>query len=191
MRPQSIVLAPSLVAAFVAFPRAGHCQEPTSSTAASDQVVLVSELDTRRWYGWQVLAVDVPLTVTMEIGAATATNELLWGGFGGFVVGAPIVHIANRNRSSTVLSISTHLLLPTAGYAFGRLAVGRMFPDTSSNLRNGLGVGLGAVAATAIDAIYTSWGRYGDVTVVQSRGLTVTPWIGGSAGGLMVSGTNW
>ncbi len=165
--------------------------QETTPSAQPDGTVVISDIDARRWYGWQVMAVDVPLAIAFDVGAIAESDPVLYAGYGGYVVGAPVVHVANRNTAAAILSASTHLLLPGAGFAFGRVAVAKIAPDTSTGTRIAIGMTVGAAAATTIDALFTSWGDYGDVTVVHTGKIAVTPWLGEHGGGLMLVGMGW
>jgi|GEM_PF-710787 len=165
--------------------------QEAAPSAQPDGAVVISDVDARRWYGWQVIVVDVPLAIAFDIGAVAKSDPVLYAGYGGYVVGAPVVHVANRNTAAAILSASTHLLLPGAGFAFGRVAVAKIAPDTSTGTRIAIGMTAGAAAATTIDAVFTSWGDYGDVTVVQTGKVLVAPWLGEHGGGLMMVGMGW
>jgi len=106
-----------------------------------------------RWYGWQVLPIDVAAIALIASGASKGFDDrglhaaLL--GFGMFELGGPIVHIAHDNWAAAGGSLMLRLTLPVLGAAIASDAACRP-SDAFCGAR--AGAWLGAGAAIAIDA---------------------------------------
>ncbi len=88
------------------------------------------------WYGWETLIVD---------GASILTAPLIVGA-GGYVFGAPIVHITHGNPGHAAASLGLRLVLPLGG---GALA----YTTTRSGYSTLTAFALGALTAMTLDSL--------------------------------------
>lgn len=111
----------------------------------------------RSWYGWQTLVVDVPLMTTFFVAEASGKDGLALGALGGFVVGAPIVHLAHGQTRPAVVSGFSHLLLPILGWLTLPPIIARVDPSSSNHTRTAIGVTTGGLVATSIDVLFLAY----------------------------------
>ncbi len=104
-----------------------------------------------QWYGWQTLAVDVPLLTTFFVAESAGEDGVALGAMGGFVIGSPIVHVAHRRTAPAVVSGFAHLLLPLGGLLLVRPIVAKAAPDASLDVRTAVGVTAGGLVASSLD----------------------------------------
>jgi hypothetical protein len=70
------------------------------------------------WYGWQTLLADGASVGIAAAGAAAGSGAVALVGLGGYVAGAPIVHVAHGQGWRAALSLGGRLLLPIGVGAF-------------------------------------------------------------------------
>lgn len=112
------------------------------------------------WYGWQTLAVDVPLLSTYFVAEVADEGGVALAALGGFVVGAPAVHLGHRRVKPAVVSGFAHLLLPLAG-SLARPLVTEIMPEASLELRTAIPVTVGGLAASSLDVFYLAYEEEG------------------------------
>lgn len=94
-----------------------------------------------RWYGWQTLLVD-----GMSLVATPLAPPL---GLGGYLLGAPIVHLANGHVGIAGLDLLLRVGLPAGGAMLACL--GDRCQGDLGGLAAAVGLGIGALGAIAID----------------------------------------
>lgn len=102
----SVVLGVAIVAATVHAPaaQAQHGAAPGAPPPAP-------RVETR-WYGWQILAVDVASAATLASGG----GDLTWGlGIGGLVLGGPAIHVLHGQRGRAAGSLALRVGAPLVG----------------------------------------------------------------------------
>jgi hypothetical protein len=109
------------------------------------------------WYGWQTLAVDVPLLTTFFVAEASGKDGLALGALGGFVIGSPIVHLAHGQTRPAVVSGFSHLLLPVGGWLALPPVIARVEPSSSTHTRTAIAVTTGGLVATTIDVLFLAY----------------------------------
>jgi hypothetical protein len=123
---------------------------PATAAARADQP---------RWYGGPALAIDAGAFALMLGGAASNNGSLLIAGGAGFMLGAPIVHLANRRSSGALASLGLRVL-------GGGLATGIVMADVLSHPCDGepscqhdssTAVALGAIALLGTALIDDLW----------------------------------
>lgn len=132
---------------------------------ADDDTRAVPESAAGRWYGWEILAADAAsgLAVAgtagilrLDIGKAILIGSV------GYVVGGPIVHLANGEGAGAARSLGLRLVLPVAvgmlGAGIGALAAGDGRSEICSSERacgalfgGIIGAGIAIPIAMAID----------------------------------------
>ena len=164
--------------------------EPPPPAATSDKAAE----GTPRWYGWQTLTVDgvalgaVGLGALVGGGANRSGSILFGGGFFGYFLGAPIVHVAHGEPGRGVFDVFTRGLVVFAGSLAGYGVAAGIEPrcdpdaircdDPHKNLETTLvvsGVVLGVAAASTIDATLLAW----DGKVPGPMHLSYVPRAGG------------
>lgn len=103
-------------ALFVA--RSGFCPHAHAEPASFPEPAFATE---SRWYGWQTLltdggAVALPVIVS-TFRNEPATTVALCAAAGGFVLGAPIIHLVHRRPGASALSLGLRLALPALALA--------------------------------------------------------------------------
>lgn len=163
-----------------------------ASTASADET---------RWYGWQTLAVDAASVVVAAAAAHVDTESPstrpfvtagLVGGVGGFLVGAPIVHLAHGEYRHAGASLGLHgggALVSTA-FAIGLFSSSCRSRSATSDLSGSdcstgafvVPLLVGAALTSALDAILLAHAR-----VPSPRGVSVglAPTRGGATAGVM------
>ena len=131
-----------------------------------------------RWYGWEILLVDLgALTLTTSGLAMSSTARGRTDGFGqhvpgwydawpapigvgmaALVLGGPTVHFAERRRTTALLSLGLRLVMPLLGLAFvaasGPCNCGTGDPGMLPFV---LGSDLAAVFVVPFDVAYLAW----------------------------------
>lgn len=157
------------IAALLALPSTALAAEPTGPTAEVSSAQMAAEAP-QRWYGWQPLMVDLGSIATMVgggfvRGAGTAPIEIVGGG--GYLLGAPLIHLAHDHPGSAGTSLALRTLLPGAAALIGVLIAWAAFPNgtqTQSGDSHGavdksvyqaaggfIGFGAGAIAGMVVD----------------------------------------
>lgn len=125
-----------------------------------------------QWYGWQTLTVDGLSTaaafggIGLSVNSGATGGALFFIGMGGYVLGAPAIHLAHAEYGRAGLSLGVRLVAPAVLGVIANAASRNC--DKNSNdwinfCREGstaLGVGLGMLTAMAIDAAI-SWSSKG------------------------------
>jgi hypothetical protein len=128
---------------------------------------------TSEWVGWKTLVADgasatliaTALVTTPERGTTNVNASLALGGAGGFVLAAPIVHLANQEYAKAGLSLGARLVLPVlagyVGYAIAECGIeaGPLRDPKPGECRWGTGLAgfaygmlAGSAVASALDA---------------------------------------
>lgn len=126
-----------------------------------------------QWYGWQTLAVDVPLLTTFFVAESTGEDGVALGAMGAFVVGAPIVHMAHRRSAPAVVSGFAHLLLPLGGLLLVRPVVTKVVPDASLDIRTAVGVTAGGLVASSLDVFALAYEQTETEVEIEGRSAWV------------------
>ncbi|MEZ4219282.1 MAG: hypothetical protein R3B13_00045 [Polyangiaceae bacterium] len=127
--------------------QAQEIQEPASITVESE--ARLTPPPKREWYGWQIIVADVASVGSIVAGAFTrdeTSAAFLIGGFGGYVLAAPFVHVGNDERDHSTTSIGLRLGLPVGGGLVG----GFVAPGISGCHRDDFGCVFATVAGTVI-----------------------------------------
>jgi len=108
----------------------------------------------QRWYGGFILMSDgISLATAIAGGFAGHRGEpLLWIGGGGYLLGAPVVHLAHGNPGRAAASLGLRVALPIAFFGVGTVIEdchGQDFCGLGSMV---IGVPLGMATAIALDA---------------------------------------
>ncbi|HKP56497.1 MAG TPA: hypothetical protein VJV78_07255 [Polyangiales bacterium] len=108
----------------------------------------------RTWYGWQTLLVDA---LSISAAVLTGTSDIdgwFWLSIGTVTLASPLVHLAHLNLKEGLASAGMRLV-PTSLFILAAM-IGR-----SSGEREGIGIGILGVLATAIvvvlDAALFAW----------------------------------
>ena len=187
---------------------------PSAASAKVDEPAAAGSNATR-WYGWQTLAVDGALLtiglLPLRPSDSSANTAFALGWYGGYALGAPIVHWAHGHVGKGFGSLGMRLGGPLAGALLGvgvALATGASFgvKDSSGNqlyvgtgdrIAEG-GVILGMLAPVIIDAAVLARepveGRSAVGSAKRSAGadgfrLTGGPVVLRGGGGLSAGGT--
>lgn len=137
------VMASILALVLLTSAEVGHCQEtPTPAEAPS-------------WYGYQILLADA-FSYAIILGSLRSdTPAAAFAGLGTYGVLSPVVHGLQHQPNKVVMSLALRLLLPLVGYAIGEGnsgcgdSEGHGFCEITKGF---LGMGIGMIAATAVDA---------------------------------------
>ena len=163
----------------------------------------------RQWYGWQTLIGDLASAGLMTAGLAVNADATGYDsgrrfmgsaiatlGVAGYAAGAPTLHFINHHPLGALGSIGLRLALPTLGAAIGAGAANCSADHQEGSLcplsQLVLGVGVGALAAIALDASVLAWTRapeHADATTLS--GLGIAPMIAsdGKSGELRIFGS--
>jgi hypothetical protein len=121
----------------------------------------------QEWYGWQTLlsdgvAVGVGLGLGLGVGLGGKDTKLAWTGLATYLLGGPVVHLANGQHRAAGLSIAMRAGLPLAGGLMlgggTYLILSPCFKNCSMGqalvvvLMGMLGVSAGGISAIAGDA---------------------------------------
>lgn len=162
LRSRESALRVVLVATLVA------CVSAPVVPVADDDTRAAPESTARNWYGWEIVAADATSGLAVAVAAGILRVDIgeaiLIGGIG-YLVGGPIVHLANGEGGGAARSLGLRLLLPVAvgalGAGIGALAAGdgRSVLCSSERACGALfggiiGVGIAIPIAMAID-----WGN--------------------------------
>ncbi|HNS99445.1 MAG TPA: hypothetical protein PKL73_20975 [Polyangiaceae bacterium] len=158
LNPRSLSIP--LVALSLASAHPAHAQQP--------QPYYYTEYS-EQWYGWQNLAVDVPLLTTFVIAQTHGQDTFALGTMGAFVVGSPIVHLAHHRVPPAVLSGFSHLLLPLGGYALLRPVVGEIAPSSSKDTQIAAAVSITSLAALSLDVLWLAYDQTESEVRFESR----------------------
>lgn len=104
----------------------------------------------KTWYGWQIAMADlswmvgagVALGTESPAGAATIAIS-------GYLLGAPLIHVLNKQNANVGLSFAARALLPLAGLATGFLVATESDDDTTAPAL--VGAGAGVLLAMVVD----------------------------------------
>ncbi len=133
---------------------------------------------TSHWYGWQNLLADGG-SIVGGLGAAGATQsaDLLWIGVVGYFLGSPVVHVVHGRAVPAVVSLAMHVGLPYAGVRLGAKAEDCPAHEYADGCGFGgalIGLGIGVLAATAIDAAALAYEDVPPPTKSSSFGVAPT-----------------
>jgi hypothetical protein len=193
-----------LIAASLAFPLAltltARAAEPIGA-APEVSVVPMGAAVPERWYGWQSLMVDLSSVATMAggafvRGAGTAPIEIV--GAAGYLLGAPLVHIAHDQGGNVGTSLALRTAVPGVAALLGVLIAWAAFPhgtetgvgdhyvgiDKSVYQAEGgfIGFGAGAIAAIVVDDAIIAKEKV-PPPVDSGSHLTIEPRVAGVRGG--------
>jgi len=168
MRQRALLIAASL--AFpLALPSTVRAAEPTGTATEVSSAPMAAEAP-QRWYGWQLLMADLSSVATMVGGGFvrgtwTAPIEIVGGG--GYLLGAPMLHLAHDHPGKVGTSLALRTLVPGAATLVGVLIASAAFPngthtgsgDSQSGVDKSvyqaaggfLGFGVGAIVGMVID----------------------------------------
>jgi hypothetical protein len=194
----------SSVAALLVEERSAKAAEPPPSGDAS-------------WYGYQNLICDAAALGALSVGVLTLKPRgpsvlLPAGGVIGYLACSPIVHLVHANRRAAWKSLLWRGVFPVAGAALGTLGavivvaarpkkgddgchgVECVGADLSSGML--IGLGLGALAASALDAASYAYEPRYVLTISPSQvratelgtALRVVPWFSQNLLGVSVVG---
>jgi hypothetical protein len=131
----------------------------------------------RHWYGWQVIAGDLAGTLTLVVCASAVDSPAclsLYPAAGAFIHG-----IHNQSAGRVLGSIALHVVLPVLGGVIGAASADCREDEWLCGLaETGIGMLIGAGAATAIDAALS----FEDIdpnprerSVARRRGVRIAP----------------
>ena len=176
-------LAPTVAATVLvlATASAAHADEPLAATPAEATGTVLAYAEpaspepaassTRAsWYGWQTLTADGASTVLLGAGVAAggspASGVLALSGVTGFTLGAPIVHAAHGRWAIAGADLGLRVGAVVLGGLVGAEAGSAAASSSCKEALLGclgdsldgmvIGVGVGAVAASALDAALLS-----------------------------------
>lgn len=177
--PSLGMLAAALACALVAETAEAQVQEGAVITQAPD----------RKWYGWQTLAADGALLAMFDIGLLAKSSGVAVPAAVGFVLASPTVHVANSHASVTPISVSTHLLLPAAGYLITAFPIALARAHVELRTKTAIGLSIGGVAAAALDAAFFSWQPPLPNTITTTSRLQwqIAPWAPSDALGMGIA----
>jgi hypothetical protein len=161
-----------------------HAEEPTAvagapttmtaTVAGESHVTAAPERDQPaapphiyRWYGAPTLGVDLA-----SLGLAALSNKqdskvLAYTSIAGFALGGPINHAAHGNWGRAAGSLALRVSLPVLAGVGGALVPGAC--DDRSCVGLGVGIVVGILAASAVDAAALSWEK------VPQKPAAITP----------------
>ena len=133
----------------------------------------------RRWYGWQTLTIDLACVATVLVAGANDSAALGWTGAGTWLIGAPIVHLANERGATAAISLGIRagaVLLFVGGGAL----VLPVFDDSADASGGAAAVGMfmvliglaGLAAAVTIDAAMLAF----EEKPAGEQALRIVPW---------------
>lgn len=155
----------------LALPATARAAEPTAPAEESSPAATPTPASVR-WYGWQPLVVDLGSIATkvgggFVRGAGTAPIEIVGGA--GYVLGAPLIHLAHGQADKAGVSIALRTLVPGVGALVGVLLASIAFPNGTVSqsgdsvsavdksvyqaLGGFIGFGAGAVAGIVVDDV--------------------------------------
>jgi hypothetical protein len=102
-----------------------------------------------RWYGGQTLAVDAASIGAVVLGASSQAVPLAALGFGGYLLGGPIVHFSHGNGGRGLASLTLRIGLPVLGVWAG-CGTGGGGPCYGGVAGAALGVGAAIVVDSAL-----------------------------------------
>lgn len=145
-----------VVLSWVALAGAAHAGgEGPPGAAPSMQAAAVppDEPVETRWYGWQILAVDVASIAVLAAGEDDALFSSI--GAGGWVLGGPAVHLVHGHGGRAVGSLALRLAAPIAGAMIASAACPGDENDEVFGCLDNIAIGLvaGAGAAMVIDIV--------------------------------------
>ncbi len=154
----------------------------THASPASAQEAVRSE---SYWYGWQTMSADGASLAVVALGASTGASVVTWAGIGGLVLGAPLVHVANKRGEIGAVSLGLRIALPLLGAGIGYASAGSCYEDPNSHeflghcFLHGLneaaaGLLVGLASASIIDASALSYGRRETAKPQETAKLRVT-----------------
>jgi hypothetical protein len=181
------------------FASIAHAEE-TSERSATPPAPASAGETAGGWYGWQTLIADGASVAVTALGAASQIAPVGFMGVGGYLLGAPSVHVAHGNPGRAVGSLLLRAGLPVLGFAAGAAAFHQ--PDSQacagreecwnfSGLAEGLALGLAGIATSvALDAAV--FARESAPSAIDSdrapspTKATATPQLGYVRGGAVV-----
>ena len=106
-----------------------------------------------RWYGWQTLISDgTSLLLVPLLGTRIASGETVaYVAVGGYLLGAPVVHLAHGRPGMAAASLGLRVVMPLAGALVGA-GLERCRGDLCGLGGALVGGALGVISATVIDA---------------------------------------
>ncbi len=168
--------------------------EPTSGAATPAPEV------PERWYGWQIIPLDVLAITGMVVGFTKDNSALMWGSVGLFGAGPPLVHFANGQFSRGGGSFASRTVGPIVGAGIGFYAglFAIPFIDCSGDdfgfcflagpiYGAAIGAGLIAVAAPFLDSGFLAWKPQAEEGQSET-GLMIVPSTGVTDDGRMTFG---
>jgi hypothetical protein len=133
--------------------QAEQLTSPVAEPAALPKAVS-PPAEVARWYGGDTLTTDgISLALALAGGIAEPNGEaLFWMAGGGYVLGAPIVHLVHGNPGRAAASLGLRVALPMAFFGVGTTIEDCRGQDFCGVRSFVIGVPLGMVAAMALDA---------------------------------------
>ena len=117
------------------------------------------ELEKPRWYGWQTLATDGAALTSIVLGVTQRDGDpLLALGLGGYLLGAPTVHLVHDRVGTGLASLGLRVGAPLTGMMLGAAATDCSNASDDHDFagcgeeEGAWGFVLGVGAAIAIDA---------------------------------------
>jgi hypothetical protein len=119
----------------------------------------------RAWYGGTILGVDALAASLMAVGVASSSGGLFLGSGVAFTLGGPIVHGIHRDGGKAVVSLGLRVGLPVVGGLVGVFAGASGGEDCEGDMcqlsgvaaGGAVGLGLGMVAASALDVTFLAY----------------------------------
>jgi hypothetical protein len=135
--------------------------------------------DETHWYGWQILASDAAAALSILGAEAIRTGPgavvLAVHGLGAWYLGPPVIHGFHRNRGGVWGSLALRVLFPLVGAAIGMAlpscssadgrsgdsSLGAIVCRAGFGSNAGIGLVVGILSTTALDAAALSWDKDG------------------------------
>lgn len=153
--------APPVVAPPVTAPPPTPAPAPTTGpapTPAPPPIAPPMKHTEKTWYGYQTLIADAIAIPMFMVGYTTETKGLTGGGYVGFLLATPIVHMVHGNIGPGFGSMGIRLLGPPTtalvGVIGGLMVGSGTVGDKEGDITTGayVGAGLGVLGCVALDA---------------------------------------
>jgi hypothetical protein len=92
---------------------------PAAHAQTAPEPAPTPRVTTSQWYGWETLLVDGAALTTMIASGVRSNNGLAPVGYGLFVLGPPLVHVAHGHIGTGLADAGMRFLLPIAVGALG------------------------------------------------------------------------
>ncbi len=179
LRRRLVVIAGACAASLAAGMASAKGAPALPAAPESAALATTTTATTSHWYGWQNLLADGGSIVGgLGAAAATSSTDVLWIGVVGYFLGSPVIHVAHGRVVPAIVSLAMHVGLPYAGVRLGAKAEDCPAHEYADGCGIGgalIGLGIGVLAATAIDAAALAYEDVATPTPTKSSGFGLSP----------------